>query len=89
MMGYRWAMVAIVAAQMAVGAAAQPMPQDPIAAANIAQCQRYEALVHSNPTFRAKRIAEECDPINDPQLHAQCVASFGPAPDTPARPQQR
>jgi hypothetical protein len=39
--------------------------------------KRYEAVVHSNSSFRANRINKECGPINDPQLHANCVASFG------------
>ena len=30
----------------------------------------------SNPTFRAKRIAQECGPITDPQLKQSCEASF-------------
>jgi hypothetical protein len=38
---------------------------------------RYEAVVHANGSFRANRISKECGPINDPQLHASCVASFG------------
>jgi hypothetical protein len=38
--------------------------------------QQYEALVCSNPSFRAKRIAQECGPITDPQLHESCMASF-------------
>lgn len=83
MIGYRGAMAAIILGAAAAGAQAQ-MPQDPVAAANIAQSQRYESLLQTNPSFRAKRIAEECDPISDPQLHAECVASFGPGPATPA-----
>ena len=43
---------------------------------NIRDGQRYEALVHSNNSFRAHRIRQECGPINDPRLHADCVASF-------------
>ena len=89
MRGYSAMTATLVALLTAAGVAAQQMPGDPVAAANVQQSQRYEALVHTNPTFRAKRIAEECDPINDPQLHAQCVASFGPAPDVPAPPQRR
>ena len=88
MRGYSAMTAALVALLTAAGATAQQMPRDPVAAANVAQSQRYEALVRTDPSFRAKRIAEECDPINDPQLHAQCVASFGPAPDLPP-PQQR
>jgi hypothetical protein len=39
--------------------------------------ERYEAVVHANGSFRANRINKECGPINDPQPHASCVASFG------------
>jgi hypothetical protein len=31
----------------------------------------------SNPSFRAKRMQQECGPVTDPELHASCVASFG------------
>lgn len=58
-------------------AVAQPMPTDPTAAANVRQSERYEQVLHSNPSFAKKRMQEECGPITDPQLHAQCVASFG------------
>src|SRR5882672_11554513 len=44
---------------------------------NVRDSQRYEAVVHANGSFRANRINKECGPINDPQLHANCVASFG------------
>jgi hypothetical protein len=44
---------------------------------NVADSERYEALVRSNPNFRAARERKECGPINDPQMHAECVASFG------------
>jgi ABC-type transport system substrate-binding protein len=43
---------------------------------NVADSQRYESLVHSNPGFRAARIQKECGPITEPDLHQQCVASF-------------
>ena len=43
---------------------------------NVRDSQRYEAVVHSNSGYRAGRIKKECGPINDPQLHASCVASF-------------
>ena len=46
------------------------------AAQNVRESQQYEQLVCSNPAFRAKRIAQECGPITDPQLHQSCVASF-------------
>lgn len=44
---------------------------------NVRDSARYEALVHSNPNFRAVRERKECGPINDAQMHANCVASFG------------
>jgi len=44
---------------------------------NVHDGERYEAVVHANGSFRANRISKECGPINDPQLHASCVASFG------------
>lgn len=43
---------------------------------NVRDSQRYESVVHSNRGYRASRVKKECGPINDPQLHASCVASF-------------
>ena len=43
---------------------------------NVADSHRYEALVHSNPAFRAARIQKECGSITEPGLYQQCVASF-------------
>jgi hypothetical protein len=43
---------------------------------NVRDSRRYEAVVHSNGSYRAGRVKKECGPINDPQLHASCVASF-------------
>jgi hypothetical protein len=53
------------------------MPRDPGAAANVRQSERYEQALRSNSGFRAQRMKQECGPINDPELHQQCVASFG------------
>jgi hypothetical protein len=44
---------------------------------NVRDSQRYEALVQTNRTFRANRMRKECGPIDDRELHAGCVASFG------------
>lgn len=44
---------------------------------NVADSDRYESLVHTNPSFRAARIQKECGSISEPGLHQQCVASFG------------
>jgi hypothetical protein len=43
---------------------------------NVVESERYDRLLETNPAFRMARIHKECDPITDPQLHAQCVASF-------------
>ena len=43
---------------------------------NVRDSARYEAVVRSNSGFRANRVQKECGPINDRQLHADCVASF-------------
>jgi hypothetical protein len=68
-------LAAAVALVLAAPATAQ-IPPDPGAAANVRQSEQYEQVLRSNPSFRAKRMQEECGPINDPQLHQQCVASF-------------
>jgi hypothetical protein len=44
---------------------------------NVRDSERYGAVVYDNGSFGANRINKECGPINDPQLHANCVASFG------------
>ena len=43
---------------------------------NVRQSQQYESAVCANAAFRAKRMAQECGPISDPQLHQSCVDSF-------------
>jgi hypothetical protein len=54
-----------------------PMPtNDPAAMANVRQSEQYTALLRRNPAFRRKREAIECGPIDDPQLHQSCIASF-------------
>ncbi len=44
---------------------------------NVRDSDRYEALVHTNPGFRAARERKECGPINDARMHADCIAGFG------------
>jgi len=44
---------------------------------NVIQSQRYDRLVETNRTFREARMRKECGPITDPQLHQQCLDSFG------------
>ena len=43
---------------------------------NVRAGRQYEQALCSNPAFRAKRIAQECDPVTDPQLHQSCISSF-------------
>jgi len=56
-------------------ASAQSRPNE-TAEQNVRASQQYEALLCTNPAFRARRIAQECGPVSDPQLHQSCVASF-------------
>jgi hypothetical protein len=86
----RYASITLAAALIAAAgvAAAQPAPKDPGAAANVRQSQQYEQVLHSNRSFRAKRMQQECGPITDPQLHSQCVASFNGDGSGAAAPQQ-
>ena len=43
---------------------------------NIIESRRYDLLLQTNPRFRAARMRRECGPITDPQLRADCLASF-------------
>jgi len=43
---------------------------------NVMQSRQYDRQLETNRAFRQARIQKECGPINDPQLHASCVASF-------------
>ena len=45
-------------------------------AQNVIRSRRYDHLVQVNLSFRAYRMRKECGPIGDPQLHADCLASF-------------
>lgn len=56
--------------------AASPNAGDQSADQNVRASRQYEQLLCSNPAFRAKRIAQECGPIDDPDMHQSCVASF-------------
>jgi hypothetical protein len=43
---------------------------------NVIQSERYERLLQTSPAFRQARMHRECGPISDPQLRADCLASF-------------
>jgi hypothetical protein len=71
------ALLTIASSGASLAQAMPPMPtNDPAAMANVRESKEYTALLRSNPAFRKKREAIECGPINDPQLHSSCIASF-------------
>ena len=80
-----WALVTALALALSGGVSAQQTPPDPGAGANVRQSQTYEQVLQSNPSFRAKRMQQECGPVTDPELHASCVASFGGDGAPPSR----
>lgn len=43
---------------------------------NVVQSQRYDRMLETNRSFRNARMRKECGPITDPQLRADCLASF-------------
>jgi hypothetical protein len=62
------------------------------AARNVRESQHYDRLLATSPRFRMARMRKECGPINDPQLHQSCMASFNNGSEamygssTPPRP---
>ena len=54
-------------AQSAAGESAQQ---------NVRESQQYEQLLCTNAAFRARRIAQECGPLQGSQFYDSCVASF-------------
>ena len=44
---------------------------------NNIESAHYDRLLGASPGFRMARMRKECGPISDPQLHSQCMASFG------------
>src|SRR5437016_14661161 len=43
---------------------------------NVIESAHYDRLLQISPGFRNARMRKECGPIGDPELHAQCMASF-------------
>jgi hypothetical protein len=71
------AAAALIAASVAAaGMASAQSPANESAEQNVRASHQYESLLCTNPAFRAKRIAQECGPVSDPELHQSCVASF-------------
>jgi len=60
----------------AAAAAWAQSPANQSAEQNVRASQQYERALCTNPAFRAKRIAQECGPVTDPQMHQSCVASL-------------
>jgi hypothetical protein len=60
----------------AAGPLSAQAPDNQSAEQNVRASQQYERALCTNPAFRAKRIAQECGPLTDPQLHESCVASL-------------
>jgi hypothetical protein len=46
-------------------------------AVNQRESRNYNALVDSDSSFRARRMRQECDPIESLDLRQQCMDSFG------------
>ncbi len=71
-------LVGLVTAGLIAAAApsAAQAPTNQSAEQNVRASQQYENLLCTNPAFRAKRIAQECGPLTDPQMHQSCVASL-------------
>jgi len=43
---------------------------------NVIESERYDRLLETSGAFREVRMRKECGPITDPQLRAECFASF-------------
>lgn len=43
---------------------------------NVTDSQRYDRLLQTSRGFREARMRQECGPVTDPQLHANCLATF-------------
>ena len=71
-------LVGLVAAGLiaAAGPSSAQAPANQSAEQNVRASEQYERLLCTNPAFRAKRIAQECGPLTDRQMHDNCVASF-------------
>jgi hypothetical protein len=88
MRSYSLMVPAVVLLLAVTTSASAQTPRDPGAAANVRQSEQYEQELRGNASFRAQRMKQECGPINDPQLHQQCVDSFGGGAPSSRRRQQ-
>ncbi|HVC53564.1 MAG TPA: hypothetical protein VND87_16210 [Stellaceae bacterium] len=61
-------------------------PGDPQAQQNVRQSEQYQHLVCANAAFRARRIAQECGPLQGSEMYQGCVASFNCGNQAPVNP---
>ncbi len=71
-----WMCLMAAALIFAAGSALAQSTGNESASQNVQQSQQYERLLCTNPGFRAKRIAQECGPLQGSQFYLGCVASF-------------
>ena len=62
-------------ASAGIAAAQTPNPNE-TPDQNVRASQQYQQLTCTNAAFRAKRIAQECGPLQGSQFYDSCVASF-------------
>jgi len=67
-------LVVAVTCLMPVGASSPARAES--AQQNVVHSQRYDRMLETNRGFRKARMRKECGPITDPQLRADCLASF-------------
>jgi len=70
----------------AVPEAQAQAPGDPQAQQNVRQSEQYQHLVCANAAFRARRIAQECGPLQGSEMYQGCVASFNCGHQAPVNP---
>jgi hypothetical protein len=69
----------VVVALALCGAAAAALAQgagNEAPQANVRASKQYEQLLCTNKAFQAKRVAQECGPLQGSQFYDSCVASF-------------
>jgi len=71
------------------GASAQQRMGNESPEQNVRESQQYDQLTCSNKAFRAKRIAQECGPLQGSEFFDNCVASFGCGGSQPSGDQWR
>jgi hypothetical protein len=55
------------------------------AQANVRQSEQYDRTVRGSEWFRQKRMRDECEPIESPELRKICFDSFGGQAGQPTR----